>query len=172
MSIQNNRLKKLMIAAMFGAIICIVTMVVKLPLPIGGYVHLGDAFIIIAGLALGGVYGGAAAGIGSMLADIFSGYGNYAIPTFIIKFLMAASVWAVFKLMGGKNPIAAKIIGGIFAELIMAFGYFACDWVFYGSGAIVNLFMYLIKGGVNIAAALVLLPAFVKIGLISGRRKV
>ena len=172
MSIQNNRLKKLMIAAMFGAIICIVTMVVKLPLPIGGYVHLGDAFIIIAGLALGGVYGGAAAGIGSMLADIFSGYGNYAIPTFIIKFLMAASVWAVFKLMGGKNPLAAKIIGGIFAGIIMAFGYFACDWVFYGSGAIINLFMYLIKGGVNIAAALVLLPAFVKIGLISGRRKV
>lgn len=163
MSFQNNKLKKLIIAAMFGAIICVVTMVVKIPLPLGGYVHLGDAFIILAGLYLGWVYGGAAVGIGSMLADVFTGYVNYAIPTFLIKFLMAASVWGIFKLMGKKNPLAAKIIGGIFAELIMTFGYFACDWIFYGSGAIVNLFMYLIKGGVNIAVALAFLPIFVKI---------
>ena len=53
MSFQNNKLKKLIIAAMFGAIICVVTMVVKIPLPLGGYVHLGDAFIILAGLYLG-----------------------------------------------------------------------------------------------------------------------
>ena len=71
MSFQNNKLKKLIIAAMFGAIICVVTMVVKIPLPLGGYVHLGDAFIILAGLYLGWVYGGTAAGIGSMLADVF-----------------------------------------------------------------------------------------------------
>ena len=70
MSFHNNKLKKLIIAAMFGAIICVVTMVVKIPLPLGGYVHLGDAFIILAGLYLGWVYGGAAAGIGSMLADV------------------------------------------------------------------------------------------------------
>lgn len=74
MSFQNNKLKKLIIAAMFGAIICVVTMVVKIPLPLGGYVHLGDAFIILAGLYLGWVYGGTAAGIGSMLADVFTGY--------------------------------------------------------------------------------------------------
>lgn len=163
MSFQNNKLKRQMITAMFGAIICVVTMMVKIPLPLGGYVHLGDSFIIIAGLSLGGIYGGAAAGIGSMLADVFTGYVNYAIPTFLIKFLMAVSVWGIFKLMGGKNPLAAKIIGGISAELIMTLGYFACDWIFYGSGAIVNLFMYLIKGGVNIAVALLLLPAFAKI---------
>ena len=74
MSFQNNKLKKLIMAAMFGAIICVVTMVVKIPLPLGGYVHLGDAFIILAGLYLGWVYGGTAAGIGSMLADVFTGY--------------------------------------------------------------------------------------------------
>ena len=44
MSFHNNKLKKLIIAAMFGAIICVVTMVVKIPLPLGGYVHLGDEF--------------------------------------------------------------------------------------------------------------------------------
>ena len=46
MSFHNNKLKKLIIAAMFGAIICVVTMVVKIPLPLGGYVHLGDAFTV------------------------------------------------------------------------------------------------------------------------------
>ena len=47
MSFQNNKLKKLIIAAMFGAIICVVTMVVKIPLPLGGYVHLGLSLIHI-----------------------------------------------------------------------------------------------------------------------------
>lgn len=55
-----------------------------------GFVNLGDCFVLLSGWLLGPWWGGAAGGIGSMLADLLLGYGHYAPGTLIIKGLMAA----------------------------------------------------------------------------------
>ncbi len=165
MNKKNQKLHMMITASLMAALAFVMTMFVKIPLPLGGYVHLGDAVVLLCGWLLGPVYGAAAAGIGSMLADLFSGYPQYAVFTLVIKALMAMTVHAssqVFAQIGVKSPLAGRIIGGILAELIMAFGYFACDWVFYGAAATFNLLMYLLKGGVNLAVAVVFVSVLQK----------
>ena len=63
--------KKLVVASMLAAMTCVATMLIQIPLSANGYVNMGDAVVLFSAYLLGPVYGGAAAGIGSMFADIF-----------------------------------------------------------------------------------------------------
>ena len=58
----NEKLKKLILTALFAALACIATMIMKIPTPgTGGYIHVGDAIVILSGVVLGPWYGFAAA---------------------------------------------------------------------------------------------------------------
>ena len=47
-------LKKLVMAALFAALACVATMSIKIPTPgTSGYIHPGDAIVILAGVVLG-----------------------------------------------------------------------------------------------------------------------
>ena len=81
---------------MFAALICVATMIIKLPSPIGGYINVGDGIVLLCGWTLGPMYAFFVAGIGSALADIFAGYILYAPATFVIKGLMALFAWIAF----------------------------------------------------------------------------
>ena len=85
----DNKLLMICMTAMFAALICVATMVIQIPSPLGGYVNFGDCFILVAAWVLGPVYGFAAGGIGSALADAFTGYAHYIPGTFVIKGLIA-----------------------------------------------------------------------------------
>jgi len=61
----------------------------------GTKVHIGNAFVVLAALILGGVYGGLAGAVGLSLADIISGYGASAPRTFICKLLIGIVVGLV-----------------------------------------------------------------------------
>ena len=106
----GEKTRKLVYAALFAALTCVMTMIVKIPVPAtGGYVNLGDCVVLLAGWVLGPMYGGAAAGLGSMLADLVSGYPLYAPGTFVIKACMAVCAWAVFRAAAGeKRGLAAR----------------------------------------------------------------
>mgnify|MGYP001774926226 FL=1 len=71
---KDSTLKKLVFAALFAALSCVATMVIKIPTPTGGYIHAGDAVVLLSAFLLGPWWGAAAAGLGSCLADILSGY--------------------------------------------------------------------------------------------------
>lgn len=61
-------------------------------IPVGGsetMLHFGNVFCLLAGLLFGGVPGGLAAGIGSMIFDILGGFAAECWITFINKFAMA-----------------------------------------------------------------------------------
>ena len=75
---NDKKIRKLVLAALLAALVCVATMVVQIPSPMQGYVNLGDCFVLLSGWLLGPWYGFAAGGIGSMLADIFLGYAHYA----------------------------------------------------------------------------------------------
>ncbi|MBQ2848674.1 MAG: ECF transporter S component [Clostridia bacterium] len=162
------KLKKIQIlvtAALFAAIICVATFVVKIPSPAtNGYFNLGDCFVILSGMLLGPVYGALAAGLGSALADILSGYAQYAPATFIIKALMALSVYFVIKAFKGKAPIASKLCSGFMAETIMVLGYFGYEAIIldYGIAAAGSIFSNVMQGTVGIIAALAVSSAISK----------
>ena len=133
---KNEKIMLLVLAGLFAAIITVSTMMIRIPTPTKGYINLGDCFVNIAGWLLGPLYGGAAAGIGSSLSDLFAGYTVYVIPTFIIKALMAVTAFAVFKALSKKLPtLVGRIISAITAELVMVAGYAVYESFLYGSAA-------------------------------------
>lgn len=82
---------KVAFTGMMMALVFLGTFIIKIPTPLtSGYVHLGDAFVLLSGLILGPLFGALAAGLGSAFADILGGYVPWALPTFIIKGSMAA----------------------------------------------------------------------------------
>ncbi|MCQ4023033.1 MULTISPECIES: TIGR04002 family protein [unclassified Ruminococcus] len=89
MNKTNSALKKMAITAMFAAMTTVLTYFVKIPMPGGGYIHLGDSVIYLMACFLPTPYAMIGAGIGGSLADLFGGYFEYVIPTFIIKMLIA-----------------------------------------------------------------------------------
>ncbi len=134
---NHEKIIRLCTAAMFTALICLATMVIQIPVPLGGFVNFGDSFIIICSWVLGPIYGFAAGGIGSALADILSGYAIYAPATFVIKGLIAVTAALVAHAIIKRNEnqrILAHIAGASCAELIMAFGYYLYDALFIGLG--------------------------------------
>ena len=157
-----KKTKKLIFASLMAALICIATMVIKIPVPAtGGYVNLGDGIIILSGIILGPLYGGLASAIGSGLADIFSGYMSYFLPTFIIKGLMGVYVGFAVK----KASVKSVILAGIVAEIIMVGGYFIAESVFlgYGLGALGAIFPNAVQGVFGIVISALLVPVTQKI---------
>lgn len=142
-------------------------MMVQIPVPTAGYIHFGDVFVLLSGWLLG-LPGIIAAGIGSMFADIFTGYASYALITFLDKAATAAVAWLVFavlqKLLPGKLWIIGLLLSAILGELVMAAGYIGYEWFLYGFGkAILNLIPYLIKGGISVILACLLYPVMRRI---------
>lgn len=81
----DKKLHRLVLAALFTALTTVMTMVIQVPSPMQGYVNLGDCGVLLSAWVLGPAWGGAAAGVGSMLADLLSGYAHYAPGTLVIK---------------------------------------------------------------------------------------
>jgi len=121
---------------MLAALACVVTMVIKIPSPLNGYINPGDCIVLLSGWLLPPVYGFMSAGLGSALADLFAGYVTYAPATFLIKGLMALLASGGFKLMHKRfGNLTARIISGTAAEIFMIAGYWLFEGFLYGFGA-------------------------------------
>ena len=107
---SDKKIRTMVMAAVLAALACVATMVVQIPSPMNGFVNLGDCFVLLSGWLLGPWWGGAAGGIGSMLADLLLGYGHYAPGTLIIKGLMAL-VGALIGYFGYAALLLGKGIG-------------------------------------------------------------
>ena len=139
---KKNHTRRLVTAALFAAV-CFGMTMVSVPLPVVGYGNLGDCFVLLSGWLLGPVWGAAAAGLGSALADVALGWAAYAPATFIIKALMAVAAFFVGKLLsGGSVGLLRRAVSHVFAalvgEIIMVGGYFAYESVLYGVPAAVG----------------------------------
>lgn len=127
---STNSTKKWVVSALFAALTCICTMIIKIPTPTGGYIHPGDGMVLLCGIVLGPGMGALAAGIGSMLSDLFSGYMVWVPATFIIKALTALVAGVLFRktsnlLSANKAASTVRVIlGGVIGEALMVFGYF------------------------------------------------
>lgn len=130
---MNTKTKKIVMAALLAALACVATMIIKIPSPFKGYLNLGDCIVLVAGWMLSPTYGFLAAGFGSALADVFSGYATYTPATFVIKGLMALIAFYGFKLLHNKfGNLISRIISGVLAEIMMILGYFVFEGFLYG----------------------------------------
>lgn len=130
---KNEKIKRLVLSAMFAALTTVATLIIQIPsFNKGGYINLGDVVVNVEAWVLGPLYGAAAAGIGSALADVLSAAGGvvYAPVTLIIKALMAVVSFYIAKGISKKfKPIIGRIIGAVVAEILMASGYASFDAV-------------------------------------------
>lgn len=164
-SVKNkNTTQKLAIAALLAALTCVATMIIKIPSPLKGYLNLGDCIVLTAGWMLSPLYGFLSAGLGSALADLFSGYALYAPATFLIKGLMALAAWFIYKALRKKinNPVS-RIISGLIAEIIMILGYYVFEGFMYGfSASLVNVPANAVQGAAGLILGFALIKAFEK----------
>jgi len=152
---HTNYILKLVTAALLAAIIFTVTRVLLIPVPGNGYIHPGDAFVLLSGIILGPIFGGLAAGIGSSMSDIFSPYIIYAPATFIIKMSAAALAYYSYKKIR-KNSV---ILAGLLSSVVITLGYFLYDNIIYNlSMAIFNFPFNILQNIMGIVIVLILLP--------------
>lgn len=168
---NNESLKKIIISALFAALICVATMVIQIPMPLtNGYVNLGDVFVLAAAWLLGAPWGVAAAGVGSALADMLTGYMHYVPGTLIIKACMAAAAVLIAKAFGEKSTAAkyiGRVTGALVAEIIMIAGYFgyAALLLGKGTGAVSSIPGNAIQGVVGLVVGVLLTAAIEKTGI-------
>ena len=159
---MHLKTKRIVITALMSAMVCVATMMIKIPSPMKGYLNIGDGIVLLCGWLLAPGYGFIAAGLGSALADMFSGYITYAPATFLIKGLMALIVFACFKLMNkriGKLP--SQMIGAVLAEVAMVLGYFVFEGFMYGFvPSAVNLLPNAVQGAAGLILGTLLVKVF------------
>ena len=130
---MHSKTKRIVIAALMAAMVCVATMIIKIPSPLKGYLNIGDCVVLLCGWILAPGYGFLAAGLGSALADLFSGYITYAPATFLIKGAMALIAFACFKLMHKRvGRLPSRTIGAVLAEIAMVLGYYVFEGFLYG----------------------------------------
>ncbi len=124
--------KTLVLGGLLGAVICALTIFVRIPLPLasGAYVNAGDAGVYLAAVLLGGWPGALAAAVGSALADLLVGAAVYIAPTFFIKGAMA--LLAAKLLLSGRRGVFAQAFAFGATGLLMTAGYFVFEWVVFG----------------------------------------
>lgn len=107
---MDKSTRKYVLTGLMTALVFVLTFLIKIPVPFtSGYIHLGDSMIYISVIVLGPVFGAFASGVGSMLADVIGGYVQYALPTLIIKSLMALVMGLVLSGKTRKASIASVV---------------------------------------------------------------
>lgn len=86
---KNEKVLRLALTGLFAALSYVAFMFLKIDLPGGTALHIGNACCVLCALLLGGVYGGAAGSIGMTIADLMNpAYVTSAPKTFILKFFI------------------------------------------------------------------------------------
>ena len=167
---KKDYTKKVVMSSLFAALICVVTAFVKVPMPLVGYVNLGDALVLCAGALLGPM-GVVSAMIGSAIADVIAGFAMYVPATALIKGLMALIVWLFVKKNESVNMIKF-VISAVIAELVMVGGYFVYECYLYDkAAALVSVPYNFIQGAAGLVCGVLLLLVMNKTKLLKGMKK-
>ena len=129
---KNYGTREMVLAALGIALVYITTMFIKLPNSIGGYLNLGDGFILLFAGFLHPFTAFLVGGLGSALADLTGGYGTYAIATLIIKGIEGGLI-ALLVRRNARLRFPAYIIGA----LIMIGGYYVTDSLQAAAGILI-----------------------------------
>ncbi len=129
---EDKNIKEMVYTSLLAALICVATFIIKVPSVVtNGYTHLGDGFIFIAVILLGKKNGAWAGAIGASLADLIGGYSFYALPTFIIKGIMALIMGIVIEKI--PNMKYKMVVGALLGSVWQIFAYYAVGSLMVGN---------------------------------------
>ncbi len=119
------------VAALMIALTTVFTKLVQIPVPsTGGYINLSDVAITFAALAFGPWVGFLAGGVGAALADLLSGYAQFAPLT-----LLAHGVEGlIIGYMGYNRRVPEAVMAWLMGGLFMVFAYYVGEAVVMGMG--------------------------------------
>lgn len=118
--LNQKKLRLVTVTAMFAAAITVTTAyLLHIPIPTGGYVHLGDALIYLAACLLPVPYAAAAAAVGAGLADLLTAP-MWVLPTLVIKALIVLSFTSRGERIFCRRNVAAVFIAGVFSTVAYA----------------------------------------------------
>ena len=178
--LHQQYVKKAVLCALFAAFCCIATVVIQVPAPLVGYLNLGDCVVLTGAFLLGPFYGALAAGIGSALADLLSGFVQYVPATFVIKGLVALIAGVLFAFLRRRLCVPvhlSRFLAGLLGESVMVLGYLTYEaWLLgYGAAALSGMPFNVVQAALGIAVSMVLTSLLLKIpGIarsLSGRKE-
>ncbi|MCH4239592.1 MAG: ECF transporter S component [Oscillospiraceae bacterium] len=110
---------------------------IRLPISDKAQIGFGNVFCIFSGLMLGPIYGGLAAGLGSFLYDITSGWADTCLLTFVTKFVMAfvcgTIAWGIHgKLLTNevqKKQIVRTVLAAVIGSLCYSILYLTHSYI-------------------------------------------
>ncbi|MBQ5969933.1 MAG: ECF transporter S component [Clostridia bacterium] len=144
---DRKTITRISFAAMFAALTALFITLIHIPYGETGYIHLGDAVILLCAAVLPAPYAIPAAAVGGGLADLFSGFPLYIIPTVIIKSLMALTLSSkTGTVLCRRNLAGAGVAVGL--NLLL---YAVAEWV-------LGLAVYGLTPGGALAVAVTTLP--------------
>jgi len=117
------------VTAVMTATVFVLTWIVKIPTPGKGYVHLGDAAVFFAALALGPWVGGIAGGLGTGLADIAGGWGQWAVFSFVIHGFQG---WLVGEMVGRQARWPRIVLAVGAGGAVVVVGYYIAGLILMG----------------------------------------
>ena len=169
---DRKKLRKLILAAFFAALIFLGIYIIKIP-TLNGYIHFGDGLIYVAASLICLPYAIAAAAIGGALSDLLAGYAVYVPATALIKALMALAVGLMMKNNRfvnrlrkrdeGRGSLWTAVLAAAAGGFLNVFGYFAAECILYGAaGAVAALGGNAIQSAAGIGIYLLLLPVAAK----------
>ncbi len=164
-SSAERTLVQISLWAVMAALVCVATLIIRIPNPMGGYFNIGDVMVFVAALTFGPIVGGVAGGIGSSLADLI-GFPVFVIPTLFIKGIEGF----LAGLISNKKTIFRDVLAVTIAGTEMIVGYFITEIYLWGIGDALleipgNIGQIAIGGIVGIPIAVILrkrLPEIMK----------
>ena len=130
---SSSRTRLLAMTALFAALGCVATTVIKVPSPTGGYMNLGDTAVLLGAYFLGPAYGALAGGSGPAMADLLGGYPMYVPGTLLIKAVMAVTAGLLYRLLR-RRGLPGVIACGAAGEVPMVLGYWLYDALLVSAG--------------------------------------
>lgn len=130
---KKTNIHRLVTAAVFAAAIAATTAyVLHIPLPTGGYVHVGDALIYLAACLLPMPWAMAAGAVGGAVADLLTAP-MWAPATFVIKALICLPFTAKGERLLTPRNAVAMVVAGLVSPTLYGFVnvFFAQTWTAY-----------------------------------------
>jgi len=144
--------------AVLTAVTAVFTLVIRIPIaPTRGYLNLGDVAIYFCAFSFGPFTALAAGGLGTALADLLSGYAQFAPISLLVHGLQGLVAGLIASSgRGGRAETPLWLLAVCAGTLIMCSGYLAAESLLFGFGAaLVELPGNLLQ---NLAGALAGIP--------------
>ena len=133
---QNRNALKVAMVAVLTAVVVVFTLVVRIPTA-KGYLNLCDVAICFIAFTFGPWSAFIAAGLGTALADLISGYAQWAPISFVVHGVEGLLIALIVRQKGNEAvSIFRKLLAGLVCIATVSLGYFALSALFISTASV------------------------------------